>query len=481
MKSKTSWRWQRLFAIGLMCAGSAFPQPAPTMFRYSPSHTASLAGPSVELAELAWYFTTGGAVRSTPAVAGGAVVFGSDDGFLYALDVKTGAEKWRVNLGGAVSSSPAIAGGMVLVMGPYGRLCAVKLADGNFLWHLEIGADLSLGGDPRAFDLWVSSPTVADGAVYVGGGDGRVYAVDLGTGQARWSHATGSRVRSSPAVAEGTVYVGSFDGQVYALDAATGAERWRYQTGDVVQSSPAVWDDAVYVGSRAMAVFALDAKTGALRWRRPHSGSWILASAAVAAGKVIIGGSDSHLLEALDAKTGEVCWSTPVGARMLGSATVVGDVVVYGAEDFRVYTVDLATGLGQSIEFTEGAIYSSVVVADGLVLAGSDDHRLYAFKTRPAAGAVDTAPPELLRAAEGRYRTEAGDIYTLSLQRGRLSVAYCTYPPALASVQADGSFSCPMLWGLNGRLQREADRPVTALQIVQFGRESVAERLAPGR
>jgi outer membrane protein assembly factor BamB len=480
MKSNISWRWQRLLAIVLMCARPAFPQPAPTMFRYSPSHTASLAGPSVELGDLAWYFTTSGAVRSTPAVAGGVVVFGSDDGFLYALDAKTGAEKWRVNLGGSVSSSPAIAGGVVLVMGRDGRLCAVKLADGSPVWTLVTGADLSLGSDPRTFDLWVSSPTVADGTVFVGGGDGRVYAVDVGTGQARWSHATGSRVRSSPAVAQGTVYAGSFDGQVYALDAATGAERWRYQTGDVVQSSPAVWGDAVYVGSRAAAVFALDAKTGALRWRRPHSGSWILASAAVAAGKVIIGGSDSHLLEALDAKTGEVFWSTPVGARMLGSATVVGGVVIYGAEDFRVYTVDLASGLGRSIEFTEGAIYSSVVATDGLVLAGSDDHRLYAFKTRPAAGAVDSAPQELLRAAEGRYRTEAGDSYTLSVQRGRLSLAYCTYPPALVIVQADGSFSCPMLWGLSGRFQREAGRPVTALQVVLLGRESVAERLDSG-
>ena len=118
-------------------------------------------------------------------------------------------------------------------------------------------------------------------------------------------------------------------------------------------------------------------------------------------------GSDSHLLEALDAQTGEPAWSRPVGARLLGSPTVIGEVVVYGAEDFRVYTLDAATGLGLSMEFTEGAIYSSVVPVAGLVLAGSDDHHLYAFKTRPAVLPADAAPAELLRALEGRYRTEA--------------------------------------------------------------------------
>ncbi len=448
------------------------------MFRYEPSHAAALAAESVELNGMAWRFPTGGEVRSTPAVAEGRAVFGSGDGFLYAVEVKTGAEQWKANLGGAVTSSPAIARGLVVVMGHDGRLHARRLTDGGPVWTLATGPDLALGGDPRAFDLWDSSPTVAGDAVYVGGGDGKVYAVDLDTGRERWSHATGSRVRSSPAVGGGALFAGSFDGCIYCLDTSTGQERWKHQTGDAVQSSPALGGGLVYVGTRAEAVLALEAATGALKWRRPHSGSWVLASAAVAQGRVIIGGSDSHLLEALDAQTGEPAWSRPVGARLLGSPTVIGEVVVYGAEDFRVYTLDAATGLGLSMEFTEGAIYSSVVPVAGLVLAGSDDHHLYAFKTRPAVLPADAAPAELLRALEGRYRTEAGDVYTLALHQGRLGLAFCTYPPALVVVQADGSFVCPMLWGTKGQLRREPGQPAAALVLSQFGQESVAWRLA---
>ncbi len=466
-----------LFLAAMSGAALAPAAEMPAMFRGDPAHTAAQPGSTPALVGLKWWFTTGGPVRSTAAVAGGLAVFGSNDGFLYALDVATGAEKWRVKLGGDVSGSPAIVDGRVVVMAPDGRLCAFRLADGGAIWTLKTGADLSLGPDPRAFDLWVSSPTVVDDTVYVGGGDGRAYAVELATGRLRWSFATQSRVRSTPAVDRGTVFVGSFDGRVYALDAASGAERWRFATGDVVQSSPAVAGDTVVVGSRAMAVYGLDAKTGALRWRRPHSGSWILGSAAVAGGAVVIGGSDSHRLEALDAATGAPIWSSDVGGRVLGSPAVVGGAVIYGGEDFRVYTIDLATGLGRSSDFTEGAIYSSVAVADGLALVGSEDRRLYAFALRPDTAAADSAPPDLMMAAEGRYRTAEGDEYVVARHMGRLGVAYCTYPPALFALQADGSFACPMLWGMTGRLKREPGRPAAALVISQFGREIIADRV----
>ena len=54
---------------------------------------------------------------------------------------------------------------------------------------------------------------------------------------------------SSPAVANGVVYVGSFDAKVYALNATTGATLWTATTGGDVISSPAVANGVVYVGS----------------------------------------------------------------------------------------------------------------------------------------------------------------------------------------------------------------------------------------
>ncbi len=67
---------------------------------------------------------------------------------------------------------------------------------------------------------------------------------------------TGGEVASSPAVADGVVYVGSYDGKVYALNAATGAYVWSYATGEMVVSSPAVANNTVYVGSYDHIIYA---------------------------------------------------------------------------------------------------------------------------------------------------------------------------------------------------------------------------------
>eukprot|EP01046_Picozoa_sp_COSAG06_P081803 COSAG06_NODE_28913_length_565_cov_1.886266_1_plen_103_part_10 len=62
-------------------------------------------------------------------------------------------------------------------------------------------------------------------------------------GALQWNYTTGSLVRSSPAVgADGTVYVGSDDGKLYALTAG-GELKWSYTAGADVYSSPAVGAD----------------------------------------------------------------------------------------------------------------------------------------------------------------------------------------------------------------------------------------------
>ena len=49
-------------------------------------------------------------------VTGESVVFGSDDGSIYAVSTKDGSQLWSYEVGQPVQSSPCIAGGR-LVMG----------------------------------------------------------------------------------------------------------------------------------------------------------------------------------------------------------------------------------------------------------------------------------------------------------------------------------------------------------------------------
>jgi len=143
-------------------------------------------------------------------------------------------------------------------------------------------------------DRVYSSPTVANGVVYVGSNDNNVYALNASTGALRWQYTAGAATPSSPAVAKGVVYAGSYDNNVYALNASTGALLWRYTTFGAVFSSPAVANGVVYVGSYDANVYALNASTGALLWRHTTRGG-IRSSPAVANGVVYIGSDDNNM------------------------------------------------------------------------------------------------------------------------------------------------------------------------------------------
>lgn len=70
----------------------------------------------------AWTFTTRARVESSPAIAGGRVFVGSNDGRFYVLALATGAKLWEFNAGAPLSASPAIASGKIVIGSQDGRL-----------------------------------------------------------------------------------------------------------------------------------------------------------------------------------------------------------------------------------------------------------------------------------------------------------------------------------------------------------------------
>jgi eukaryotic-like serine/threonine-protein kinase len=70
----------------------------------------------------AWTFTTRARVESSPAIAGGRVFVGSNDGRFYVLALATGAKLWEFNAGAPLSASPAIANGRIVIGSQDGRL-----------------------------------------------------------------------------------------------------------------------------------------------------------------------------------------------------------------------------------------------------------------------------------------------------------------------------------------------------------------------
>jgi len=76
--------------------------------------------------EKLWEFETGGDIRSSPAVAGSAIVVCSGDGWVYAVDATSGEKLWDFATGGKISSSPAVANGVIYVGSHDGTLYAIE-------------------------------------------------------------------------------------------------------------------------------------------------------------------------------------------------------------------------------------------------------------------------------------------------------------------------------------------------------------------
>ena len=121
---------------------------------------------------LGWPFTTGGEIKSTPAIdhTDGAILVGSTDDYLYAVH-PAGNQKWAFLTGSDIVSSPVL--------------------------------DLDDDGRTLAF---------------VGSMDGNLYAVDAQEGTAVWVFPAGAPIADSPVLSGGGwIYVTTQDGYIHAV------------------------------------------------------------------------------------------------------------------------------------------------------------------------------------------------------------------------------------------------------------------------
>lgn len=266
--------------------------------------------------------------------------------------------KWSFEAEDAIYSTPVIGADGMLYIGSYdGKLYALNASSGKLKWVFETGFAIA------------SSPAIgADGTIYIGSGDGKLYALDPYAAddgdRLKWSFATGDRIYSSPSIgADGTIYVSSYDGWLYALDpdAADGEkEKWSYEIGaGRNDSSPAIGADGmVYVGSADGIFYALDPNAAddddRLKWSVELNMEW-----------------------------DGLCWDEP--CPIYSSPAIGADGTIYvGSNDGYVYALDaLADDDEERMKWsyeTWGSVLSSPAIgADGTVYVGSSDGALYAL------------------------------------------------------------------------------------------------------
>lgn len=327
--------------------------------------------PTFSQIELRWRFPTDSAIYSTPVVSGEHIYFGSSDTYLYALTKSEGKLSWKFKTNGKVNSMVAATEKSVMFSSTDGKIYSVNKADGKLAWSFKTGGE-------QRYDLWdyyLSSPVVHNQVVYVGSGDSAVYALDALNGRKLWQYKTMGIVHASPVVKDSTVFIGSYDGWFYALDAKNGSLRWKFKTvGDAyfpkgeIQKAAVIHKNTIYFGSRDFNIYALDLKTGTGKWNMKERGSWVIATPHFYNDNIYFGTSDTHRFYCMNAESGEIKWTLPLNMRVYGTASSIGDQVVFGSFNGKIYFVDAENGKINSTYQTPESKKSYTTIFD------ADDH-----------------------------------------------------------------------------------------------------------
>lgn len=261
-------------------------------------------------------------------------------------------------------------------------------------------------------------PVIADGTVYLGDLDGTFHALDLATGETRWTRRIESAgFPSAAAVAPDPalpVVVGDDVGVVRALDRATGEVRWEYATEGEISGGPTILDGErprLLVGSQDASLSCLDLASGELLWT--HSiADQIRCGPTVArtpAGdRVFLAGCDGRL-HVIDAATGAALSATEIGGPTGTTPAVSGSLVLFGTEGGSFFAIDYqkaAVAWRKDPAANAQAYRSSAAVVGDVAIVGTRGRAVEAFAVadgtrrwrEPLPGRVDASPVVVMAA-----------------------------------------------------------------------------------
>lgn len=320
------------------------------------------------------------------AVVDDTVYASNDDGYLYAVDARSGKLRWRFHAFNQLMGTPIVAkvGGRTLVFVGAGNSVFTYSHAVNFA---KPGARVIRGNGVSAVfavdadtgkQVWVyptdgqdmPTPVYYKGKLLFGNGDGHVYALDAGSGKLDWKTSITSFVSMSSATLDpesGVLVMGGTQpSKIYGLDADSGKLLWSVVPPDVFSSSAGdgTWaihgdtavgqietqkGDQAKAGTSSSEELAINLSDGKIVWsttlgsgKTPPRNKDAVPT--VVDGVIYTGSPVTHHEYALDADSGKLLWERAMPASMKAAPTVIGKAVVQPLSNGDLVTLDKESG-----------------------------------------------------------------------------------------------------------------------------------------
>ena len=226
----------------------------------------------------------------------------------------------------------------------------------DLLWKFKTGGPLH------------ASPVIANGILYIGSTDGKLYALDAKQWNIKWVFDAGDAIRYSATVLGNQVYFSARNNKVYALDVETGKKLWEYKTKSWTDAPLIVADNKVYIGAFPSKIYLLNARTGKLEAMRERT---------VRIQNVEYGCANG-VFRPVYPKHNAKLWRGETAGSESYPVTANGTVYI-GARDGKIHGFDSVSKTETWMYQTGGFVDAAPAISDGILYAASGDGYVYAF------------------------------------------------------------------------------------------------------
>jgi outer membrane protein assembly factor BamB len=237
---------------------------------YAASRAGTVARLDAASGQPKWRVSVGKRISSGVGSDGGLAVVASDDGEVFALDAQSGVVRWRSRVSSEVLAQPKVSEGLVLVRSADSKIFAFGVEDGKRRWVYQRPAAALIVRSPVGL-------TAHQGMAFAGFSGGKLVAVSLADGLARWE-ATVALPKGATELERVTDIVGepyaqgrevcsaAYQGRVACYDIQNGNQLWSREMSTLTGVS----FDARYafVSDDKGAVHALDRTNGRSVWKQ---------------------------------------------------------------------------------------------------------------------------------------------------------------------------------------------------------------------
>ena len=234
-----------------------------------------------------------GPVEAIPLIAGGLLYATTKTGYLYCLDMETGAEKWKFNGGKPFHSTPARWKGLIIATNDSGYVYGISASNGDLKWKFQTGAPI------------FATPIISGDDIYVGNIGGAFYSIDAKSGTANWRHEGTASYYSTASISDDDVFVMSGDGILLSLAKLDGSIIWKSDLNAPISEGILLSGKYIYIGSMDSFLYAVSAETGNILWSEKLAGR-VRTSPLEYKGSIYVGTENKYLYAfALDPGTDE--------------------------------------------------------------------------------------------------------------------------------------------------------------------------------